>query len=201
MAKELAQPKRNIAPVTIHNAEIIFRNFTGREGQYNAEGDRNFGVKLPPDIAKQMAEDGWNVKYLKSREEGEEPQAWLSVSVSYRNRPPRIVMVRFRGNPPQPIRTTLPEDLVEMVDYADLANVDLTLNPYVWGPIRGETGVKAYLKTMFVTLALDELEVKYANVEEVDINGAPLQISSEPHEQLEGEQILEGELIEDEEYS
>ena len=38
----------------VEDARIIFRNFSGKEGQYNREGDRNFAVVLPPDIAQQM---------------------------------------------------------------------------------------------------------------------------------------------------
>jgi hypothetical protein len=72
--------------VLMEGVRIIFRNFAGKEGQYNREGDRNFGVILPDDVAQQMLEDGWNVKYLKPREdddaeEGETP--WLSVSVNF----------------------------------------------------------------------------------------------------------------------
>jgi hypothetical protein len=64
--------------VLMEGVRIIFRNFAGKEGQYNREGDRNFGVILPDDVAQQMLADGWNVKYLKPREErcrgGERPR-------------------------------------------------------------------------------------------------------------------------------
>lgn len=180
---------KNIGTVTIEDARIIFRNFAGKEGQYNREGDRNFGVVLPPDVAKQMAEDGWNVKYLRAREEGEEDTPWVQVSVSYKGRPPRVVMITHRGTQKQ--RVTLTEDLVELLDYADLSTVDLILNPYQWA-VSGKTGVKAYLKSIFATVQQDELERKYADIEEVDFAGAPLQIESG------SDDILDGEVLEDE---
>lgn len=174
--------------VMIENARIIFRNFAGLEGQYNRAGDRNFGVVLEPALAEQMEKDGWNVKYLRPREEGDEPTPWVQVSVSYKGRPPRIVMVTYRGDKPQ--RVTLPEELVEMVDFADIANADLILNPYVWN-VNGKSGIKAYLKSLFVTISQDELERKYADVEEIDISGAPLQIADHAHVDDDGEIVLE----------
>lgn len=33
--------------ILLEDVRIIFRNFAGREGMYNREGDRNFAVLLP----------------------------------------------------------------------------------------------------------------------------------------------------------
>ena len=41
--------------------------------------------------------------------------------------------------------------------------MDLTLNPYAW-EVNGKTGVKAYLKSIFVTIVEDDLDRKYADV-------------------------------------
>ncbi len=62
----------------IEDARLIFRNFTGKEGQYNNEGARNFSVILTDDVAVEMLRDGWNVKYLEPREEGEPPHTLYS---------------------------------------------------------------------------------------------------------------------------
>ena len=42
--------------VLMEGVRIIFRNFAGREGQYNREGDRNFAVLLDDKVANAMAE-------------------------------------------------------------------------------------------------------------------------------------------------
>jgi hypothetical protein len=140
----------------MEGVRIIFRNFTGKEGQYNREGDRNFAVLLDEKIATAMAEDNWNIKWLKPREDEEDavPQAYLPVSVNFKGRPPRIVLITSRG------RTNLFEEDIEMLDWADILNVDLIVRPYAW-EVNGKTGVKAYLQSIYVTIEEDPLEIKY----------------------------------------
>lgn len=152
---------KNPGTILMEDVRIIFRNFAGKEGQYNREGERNFAVILEDDkLVKQLEKDGWNVKYLKAREEGDDEQPYLQVSVGYKNRPPKIVMISSRG------RTELNEDQCEILDWADISKVDLIINPYEW-LVNGKTGLKAYLKSMFVTIEEDELDLKYAHVEDV----------------------------------
>lgn len=148
---------RNDNTVVMENVRIIFRNFAGREGMYNREGDRNFCVLLDNETAEQMERDGWNVKVLAARDEGEEDQPYLQVSVNFKGRPPRVVMITSRG------RTTLHEDEVELLDWADIRMVDMIIRPYEWA-VNGKTGIKAYLQSIFVTIEEDELELKYSEV-------------------------------------
>ena len=143
--------------VLMEGVRIIFRNFAGKEGQYNREGDRNFSVLLDEKIAATMAQDGWNVKWLRPREddeEGAEPQAYLPVSVNFKGRPPRIVLITSRG------RTNLDEDQIEMLDWADIVNVDLIVRPYEW-TVNDKSGIKAYLQSLYITIEEDALERKY----------------------------------------
>lgn len=146
--------------VLMEGVRIIFRNFAGKEGQYNREGDRNFAVLLDEKIAAAMSEDGWNVKVLRPRseEEGEEPQAYLPISVNFKGRPPRIVLITSRG------RTNLDEDTVESLDWADIINVDLIVRPYEW-VVNDKSGIKAYLQALYVTIEEDPLEIKYGELE------------------------------------
>lgn len=146
--------------VIMEGVRIIFRNFSGKEGQYNREGDRNFAVLLDDNIATAMAEDNWNVKWLKPREgeEDETPQAYLPVSVNFKGRPPRIVLVTSRG------RTNLDESSIEMLDWADILNVDLIVRPYEW-IVNDKSGIKAYLQSIYVTIEEDPLEIKYSEVD------------------------------------
>lgn len=160
------------------NATILFRNFAGREGQYNREGDRNFCLILEPGAdTEAMINDGWNVKYLKPREEGDEPTPYIQVSMKYRGRngntlrPPTVVLITSRG------RVGLGEEEVELLDWVDIANVDLIVRPFRW-EMNGKTGTKAYLKSLFITIAEDALERKYADVPEIEGSGRTLELEA-----------------------
>ena len=157
-------PRNNDNNIVMEDVRIVFRNFAGKEGKYNREGDRNFAVLLDDDIANVLESDGWNVKRMQPREEGEPAQAYLSVSVNFKGRPPRCVMITSRG------RTDLGEDEIEILDWADIRTVDLIVRPYEWA-VNGKSGIKAYLKSIFVTIEEDQLDLKYSDVQDARARG------------------------------
>lgn len=144
-------------PITIENADIAFRNFAGREGQYNAEGDRNFCIILDQENADILANAGWNVKELKARDEGEAPRFYIQVSVNFKGKPPKLSIVNSKG------RTIITEAECEVLDWVDIKQADVILNPYEW-TVNGKSGIKAYLKNLVIVMDEDELDLKYGDV-------------------------------------
>lgn len=167
--------------VVIEDAQIGFRNFSGAEGEFNRAGDRNFSIFLPPEQAQAMERDGWNVKYLKVREPGDEPQAYLQVSVSYnpKAKPPKIVQVTSRA------KNVLPEDLVGMLDFVDVKMCDVVISPYHWN-VSGKNGIKAYLQTMYIVIHEDPLDLKWADISD----GRALEAT------FNNGNVIQGELLE-----
>jgi len=157
MARKKQEPPEVVSNITVENAIIGFRNFTGKESQFNRAGSRNFCIFLEPELAKTLESDGWNVKFLKPRDPDEDPQAYLPVEVKYLSYPPKITLITGTG------RQFLDEDTVNILDWAEFESVDLIVRPYNW-ELNGKIGVKAYLKTMYVTIVEDELAKKYRDV-------------------------------------
>lgn len=148
---------RNIDNICIEHAHILFRNFSGEEGRYNAAGKRNFCVVIEDqEYAEKLLADGWNVKTLPARDPDGEDLLYIQVAVSFDYVPPKVMLVTSHG------KRMLDEDTVGMLDHADISNVDVVIRPYQW-EVNGNEGVKAYLKAIYVTIDEDEFADKYAD--------------------------------------
>lgn len=142
----------------IENGRLIFRNFRGKESKYNRAGVRSFGVIIDEDAAEKLRQDGWNIKQLESRDPDDSPTYFLRVAVNFDHIPPKLYVV-VDGK-----ATELDEDTVDELDFAEIESANIYIRPYSW-EVNGKTGIKAYLKTIYVEIAKDEFAEKYSFVE------------------------------------
>lgn len=163
---------------TFRNAQIIFKNFSGEPTKFNKDGGvRTFDLVLTEDEATHLRDKGWtSVKPLKDRFDDDNRQIYtMKVSVSYEHKPPRCWLITEGGTK----RNLLNEDLVKTYDQVELEKCDLTITGYDW-EVSGESGRKAYLKSMYAWMLEDELDLEYANIPE---SGNPIDTSR--YEQLD----------------
>ena len=166
------------APKTFYDARLIWANFSGEARQYNDAGDRNFHIVLSPEDFEAMKAEGWNVKMkpatriengVRVLDPDAEPLLVLKVDVGFNPnaRPPKVVLVTAGGRKQttlgvHPDGSVHPEE-INVLDLVEREKVDVIITGGVWGPnSNGEYGIKAWLKTIYVTQREDELEMVYA---------------------------------------
>lgn len=144
--------------ITLQNAQIIYKNFEGREEQFNAEGQRYFHVLLDVATADILEREGYNIKRKPPLEEGGEPFIHMKIKVNFKGRPPTVALIsRSKGT-----RNTLDEDTVQLADHADFEKIDMTISPYDWKLKSGQTGRTAYLQSFYGVLYENPLDQLYA---------------------------------------
>lgn len=150
-------PRTGRDNVCVEDAHLIWKNFSGEENKFNRAGNRNFNIIIDdPEFADELLDRGWNVKEKKPRDEGDDPYYVLACTVSFKIRPPKIVI--YAGHS----KTFLNEDTVGELDYADIINVDLELNGSHW-EVNGDSGIKAYVNELHVTIDSGAFSDKYDN--------------------------------------
>ena len=155
MAKAVERKRLN--PVELRDAQITFRNFAGRKKQFNEEGRRNFCVILDNETGANMEADGWRVKYLKPKDEGDTPRPYVQVKVNYTGyKPPAVFMIAGDR------MKELTEETVEILDRVDIAYCDMVLNPSYTEAPDGTGGYTAYLNELYAHLAVSRLAQEYA---------------------------------------
>lgn len=160
--------KLTIAPrgvLQIDDATIIWRNFEGREQQYNREGERNFSLLIDDEeIAEALQNEvnkygvGWNIKIKPPREDGDQPFMHLPVKVKFNDKGPHVYLIT-NGK-----RNKLNEETVGILDHIDILNVNLDIRPYD-NEVNGKPFRTAYLQAIEVTQDVDRFAERFAEEE------------------------------------
>ena len=144
--------------LTLENAVLgrgSYRNFAGEKTQFNAAGKRTFVVLLDEANGRLLEEQGWHIRWRQPRDEQDDPVALLTVEVKFGDYPPKIILISGHQ------QTPLDESNIAILDTAEIERCDLIIRPYNW-EVNGNSGTKAYVKTMYVTLQEDDFGGRYA---------------------------------------
>lgn len=124
-------------------AQIGLRNFEGREGRFNKDGERSFAIFLTEEQAIELINQGLNVKPPKFDEEGNQlGRSFLKVKVRFDIIPPEIFFSRGEEDENgKIIIKLLPMSELRTLDNADLEYCDLKVNVREWskGPNKGKS--------------------------------------------------------------
>lgn len=146
----------------VEGTRLLFRNFSGNETKYNPAGKKNFCIPIDdPELANAMRDEGWNIRVLQPREEGDEPVHYMQVALSFDNIPPKVTMVMKQSHKQIPMTA----ETIGELDYADIAYADIIIRPYNWETATG-SGIKGYVKSMYVVVEEDVFAGKYADFDE-----------------------------------
>lgn len=157
------QAPRELPLLTIENLEFMYKpNFSGVQERFNDAGNRYFNAKIDPEIAEALQRDGWNIKWSKPGQnhpnpEEHVPEPYVEVTVGYKFRPPEIILIRD-GRP-----TVITENTVALLDSTEFSNIDVVIRPRFWQNDQG-SGYKAWLKSFYGTVEMDDLARKYAHL-------------------------------------
>lgn len=152
--------------LVIDNARLIFKNFSGKGDNYNREGDRNFAVIIDdPHAAEDLADAGWNVRPLVSKDPDEEPTHYIKVKVSFKVRAPKV---RLLSNHKQ---VFLNENTISSLDFAKIEECGVVISPYMW-EVNGKRGISAYLDSMYAKIEDDPFADKYADYADAPDDGS-----------------------------
>jgi len=152
-----------IEDLEIENAKVkwAFSHFDGRADTFNDAGDHNFTLIIDDESeARRLMEEGWNIRVLEPREEGDPVEHLLKVKISYRYEPPKIYLIKgqrkFRAD----------ETDLSDISRATCLKLDVIIQPSPWVHGR-ESGVSAYAKEMYATVKESRFSQVYADFEEV----------------------------------
>ena len=118
-----------------------------------------------PNAAEDLADAGWNVRPLISKDPDEEPTHYIKVKVSFKVRAPKV---RLLSNHKQ---VFLNENTISSLDFAKIEECGVVISPYMW-EVNGKRGISAYLDSMYAKIEDDPFADKYADYADAPDDGS-----------------------------
>lgn len=161
------------------DTRMIFRNFSGKKSDFNAEGDRNFGAVVDEEMAEQLMAEGIKVKTLRPQPGVPDatPTNWIKVKVNFATRqPPKVYLIKADPEDPENqskmIRVRLDEDTINQLDWiyqSTILHIDMNIRFSRYPDRPGRPGgISNYLDALYVTVEDDPLDRKYRNIRGVE---------------------------------
>lgn len=157
-----------VEKLELENAKLMggkFKNFSGKETDYNREGARFINVVIPSDKVEDICSKGWSVKQLPPREDGDEPVYFMKINIRYVEdggfSDPKI----YKGTSPDNMHKVTVANIADL-DRDEFENVDLVIRPYHWSRKSGEEGISAYLDEMYAIIKGSRFSAKYSIAED-----------------------------------
>lgn len=146
--------------VAIENTKFIFKtNFEGdpeKDTKFHSK-TRKGSILIPSDIAKELADEGYNVKVTEPTRESEKkgfvPKYFVSITLNYdsdvaQGRPPKVYLVSGKNKP-----RLLDKDTVKLIDKVYVTNVNVTLEKTY---LKKYDRNVLYIRTMYVEQDIDD---------------------------------------------
>lgn len=144
-----------------------WRNFSGKGGEWNAEGARNFWIEIPEDLAEFMEKDHWNVKHRPDRDDPELMHHIIKININYNSDyPPKIFVLNKRKK----TRNLMDESVIYRLDRAYITYADIEFNSYKKERPGGRTTNTGWLQELTIEIEENYLQEKYADYEEVSMD-------------------------------
>lgn len=140
-----------------------FKNFSGTKTKYNAEGNRNFCVRIDdPELATTLSEDGWNIKIRPARDEDEDALYYVKCNLRDNSKvPPDVYSVQERGG--RLVRTKVEPENWGIFDTLYIESIDVELTPWKSKDADPDDPYGAYVKTLFVHVPNNDFANMYAD--------------------------------------
>lgn len=123
---------------------LLFRNFSGKDGQYKANYP-NFNVVITQEMAEKLMDEGFKVKEYEDRDGN--LMYRIKVNARFDNIPPKVFKVCGRK------KIRLDETSIADLDRDEIVKLDMTISR--------SSGGATYLTTGYFTIDEDEIDKLY----------------------------------------